>query len=268
MRELAPCGTRAAYIRHRRRGEEPCAQCRAAATVVERERRGGSPRKAAQCGTKSGYAAHRRREEPPCASCTEANRIASRKSYNSRPRPRAECGTNAGWRAHQRRKEPPCTDCQAAHATHLATPKLPPRQTDQCGTRAGYEGHRRRRERPCEPCVQANRKYGLAIDAARRAKKRDAPEEPIELPPVITQINRNWRADAACLDIPDPEIFYPGTSIRSPVDEALEICGWCPVRSECLEDALNDPSWQDLGVRGGLTEQQRRSLRRRRDRAS
>lgn len=30
-RDLAPCGTRAAYRRHRRAGETPCAPCRAAA---------------------------------------------------------------------------------------------------------------------------------------------------------------------------------------------------------------------------------------------
>lgn len=36
---LQPCGTHAAYQRHVKRGEEPCANCRAAAAEYQRQRR-------------------------------------------------------------------------------------------------------------------------------------------------------------------------------------------------------------------------------------
>ena len=38
---LAPCGTRAAYIRHRKRGEEPCDPCKDANNADSRERLAG-----------------------------------------------------------------------------------------------------------------------------------------------------------------------------------------------------------------------------------
>lgn len=38
-RFLAPCGTPAAYRRHKRRGEEPCAACRTACAKSAQERR-------------------------------------------------------------------------------------------------------------------------------------------------------------------------------------------------------------------------------------
>lgn len=37
-RPLKPCGTRAAYQRHRRNGEKPCDACRQAESRAERER--------------------------------------------------------------------------------------------------------------------------------------------------------------------------------------------------------------------------------------
>jgi hypothetical protein len=39
-RELQPCGTLAAYTRHRYNGEEPCDDCKAAETRRTRQRRG------------------------------------------------------------------------------------------------------------------------------------------------------------------------------------------------------------------------------------
>jgi hypothetical protein len=47
-RQLKPCGTRAAYLRHRSRGEQPCDACRAANTSADRRYRGtGTTRDAA-----------------------------------------------------------------------------------------------------------------------------------------------------------------------------------------------------------------------------
>ena len=73
----------------------------------------------------------------------------------------------------------------------------------------------------------------------------------------------DWRARSACLD-ENPELFFPvGTTgpAAAQVDEAKRICGGCEVRSECLAWALEEN--QDHGVWGGLSEDERRSLRRR-----
>jgi len=67
-----------------------------------------------------------------------------------------------------------------------------------------------------------------------------------------------WQADALCAQT-DPEAFFPekGGSTR----EAKKICQQCEVSSECLEYALaND---ERFGIWGGLSERERRRLRRR-----
>jgi WhiB family redox-sensing transcriptional regulator len=67
-----------------------------------------------------------------------------------------------------------------------------------------------------------------------------------------------WQADALCAQT-DPEAFFPekGGSTR----EAKKICQQCDVRSECLDYALaND---ERFGIWGGLSERERRRLRRR-----
>jgi WhiB family redox-sensing transcriptional regulator len=73
----------------------------------------------------------------------------------------------------------------------------------------------------------------------------------------------DWRARSACLQA-DPELFFPvgttGPAVRQ-VRQAKQVCAACPVRSACLEWALDER--QDHGVWGGLTEDERRSLRRR-----
>lgn len=75
-RELQPCGTNAAYRRHRYYNEPACPECRTAATVYEIARlrkHGGGPRKIAQCGTHSGYVRHIRNREPTCLPCRKAH---------------------------------------------------------------------------------------------------------------------------------------------------------------------------------------------------
>ncbi|SEE06006.1 WhiB family transcriptional regulator, redox-sensing transcriptional regulator [Streptomyces sp. TLI_105] len=74
----------------------------------------------------------------------------------------------------------------------------------------------------------------------------------------------DWRAAAACREV-DPDLFFPvgvGPSALVQADEAKEVCRHCPVRAECLRWAMDD-SRQVTGVWGGLTENERRSLRRR-----
>ena len=76
----------------------------------------------------------------------------------------------------------------------------------------------------------------------------------------------NWRSRAACLD-EDPELFFPiGTTgpALDQVERAKQVCRGCAVAEACLEWALE--SNQDAGVWGGLSEDERRTLRRQRQR--
>jgi len=76
----------------------------------------------------------------------------------------------------------------------------------------------------------------------------------------------DWRNEASCRDV-DPDLFFPigttGIAIEQ-VEAAKRICGGCAVREPCLEFAL--ASNQDAGVWGGLTEDERRTLTRARQR--
>lgn len=76
-----------------------------------------------------------------------------------------------------------------------------------------------------------------------------------------------WLHRARCKD-EDPELFFPiGTSGPAAVqiEAAKSICMLCPVRSECLEWAM--VTGQEAGVWGGLSEDERRALRRARRRS-
>ncbi len=67
-----------------------------------------------------------------------------------------------------------------------------------------------------------------------------------------------WREDAACRGMAT-DIFFPDSD--QDAGPAKEICASCPVQEECLEYALM--TRQNDGVWGGLTETERRRLRRR-----
>lgn len=68
-----------------------------------------------------------------------------------------------------------------------------------------------------------------------------------------------WRDLAECRGM-GPALFYPAQG--EPMDNAKAVCAECPVRAECLEDALaNCEQW---GVWGGLSERQRDRMRQRR----
>lgn len=78
---LKPCGTNAAYVRHRARGEQPCDEC----TTARRE-----------------YVASQRRTDP-----------------EARRKPRAKCGTYSGAVRHYRLKEKLCEPCAQARRDYL-----------------------------------------------------------------------------------------------------------------------------------------------------
>ena len=67
----------------------------------------------------------------------------------------------------------------------------------------------------------------------------------------------DWQERALCAQT-DPEAFFPekGGSTR----EAKRICSGCEVRAECLDYALAHD--ERFGIWGGLSERERRRLRR------
>lgn len=72
-----------------------------------------------------------------------------------------------------------------------------------------------------------------------------------------------WLEDAACADTASP--LFHAESAAGQQRAITKFCVGCPVRAECLADALDTPPHQDQGVRGGLTVRERRALRRRPD---
>jgi WhiB family transcriptional regulator, redox-sensing transcriptional regulator len=73
----------------------------------------------------------------------------------------------------------------------------------------------------------------------------------------------DWRHNAACRDV-DPELFFPigntGPALLQ-IDEAKQVCRRCPAIESCLQWALE--SGQDAGVWGGMSEDERRAVKRR-----
>ena len=73
----------------------------------------------------------------------------------------------------------------------------------------------------------------------------------------------------------DPELFFPvqskGYNIVESYREAKKICAVCPLKTECLEEALTkkvrvSDGYEMFvsGVWGGTTEQERREIRKQR----
>lgn len=80
------------------------------------------------------------------------------------------------------------------------------------------------------------------------------------------RLSWSWHDDAACRG-EDPVLFFGSEGERPAARErrerlARDLCSFCPVRRECLDDAIarNDPN----GVWGGLNPEQRKRERRRR----
>jgi WhiB family redox-sensing transcriptional regulator len=68
----------------------------------------------------------------------------------------------------------------------------------------------------------------------------------------------DWEPAAACRKTEPDQLFVRGAE----QNKAKLVCSGCPVRTECLAEALdNQIEW---GVWGGMTERERRALLRRR----
>lgn len=180
-----PCGTMAAYRRHRRNNEQPCEACRFANSVYLRDYRrkrkqGAAVRTPKPCGTIAAYRRHLYKGEPPCEACRTASRERSRNTrFTEIYEPLAErifddlhcppgapCGTAEGFVGHVLQEHQPCRDCINAARLYL-------RRLDMVhGTQAGYARHRRNGERPCEDCTRAHN------EDAKERKQRKKRGEP------------------------------------------------------------------------------------------
>jgi WhiB family redox-sensing transcriptional regulator len=71
-----------------------------------------------------------------------------------------------------------------------------------------------------------------------------------------------WRSRSACLE-EDPELFFPiantGPALLQ-IEEARVVCRRCEIIETCLKWAIE--SGQEAGVWGGLSEDERRALKR------
>lgn len=67
----------------------------------------------------------------------------------------------------------------------------------------------------------------------------------------------DWAPHAACRSTDPDVMFLPGAQQHV----AKQVCTPCPVRRECLAEALTNGI--EYGVWGGMTERERRALRRR-----
>ncbi len=73
-----------------------------------------------------------------------------------------------------------------------------------------------------------------------------------------TDWNDDWADKASCNRATPDELFVRGAA----QNRAKQLCSGCPVRTECLAEALdNQIEW---GVWGGMTERERRALLRKR----
>ena len=72
--------------------------------------------------------------------------------------------------------------------------------------------------------------------------------------------HRPWADRAACRESENPDAFFPGADQDGRTVYAKRVCSGCPVVAECLAWALENG--MSVGVWGGLTEQERRAMKR------
>jgi WhiB family redox-sensing transcriptional regulator len=95
--------------------------------------------------------------------------------------------------------------------------------------------------------------YGLAVQAIKDGELDDL-----------------VRQTAPACETEDPELFFPvadtGSRVQrrmaaQQIEEAKAVCRRCPIRVQCLDEAL--ARGEEFGVWGGLSEKERRALKRR-----
>lgn len=86
-----------------------------------------------------------------------------------------------------------------------------------------------------------------------------AVDTPVFLWELVEGLDQSWRVEAAC-EGADNQVFFPGKGEGG--RKAKAICVKCVVRPECLEYAMKTN--QPFGIWGGMSERERRLLRRER----
>lgn len=71
----------------------------------------------------------------------------------------------------------------------------------------------------------------------------------------------DWRNQAACAGMDSDNFFAK----NGPTPAAREACAFCPVRTDCLEDALTYEFFDDHGFWGGKTRNEREGIRAQRE---
>ena len=72
-----------------------------------------------------------------------------------------------------------------------------------------------------------------------------------------------WQDSAACKGHPDPDRFFPVISRYKVPQDLRELCNACPVQAACYQYAEQN---RDHGIWAGLSEDERKDLRRREQR--
>jgi WhiB family redox-sensing transcriptional regulator len=100
------------------------------------------------------------------------------------------------------------------------------------------------------------RRYGAAIGVRQQSRAAGVAREQRTVRPMAW--TTDWTSRAACRGTDPDALFVQGAA----QNRAKTVCLGCPVRAECLADALDNRV--EFGVWGGLTERERRALLRRR----
>jgi WhiB family redox-sensing transcriptional regulator len=92
---------------------------------------------------------------------------------------------------------------------------------------------------------------------ARSDVSNDLRLEPETASFVVSDVGSDWRSSALCRN-EDPDLFFPTKSQPRIIEAAKAVCRGCTVILECLDTARDDD-----GIWGGMTQDERRRLKRR-----
>lgn len=74
---------------------------------------------------------------------------------------------------------------------------------------------------------------------------------------LMLDLDESWRDRSNCLGV-DPGLFFPERGAST--EQAKAVCAGCVVRSDCLEFAMANK--ERFGIWGGMSERERRRIRR------
>jgi WhiB family redox-sensing transcriptional regulator len=98
------------------------------------------------------------------------------------------------------------------------------------------------------------------VDQPGAQPNRPIPPD-VQLPVMADEGDTTWMKRGACRTDKAPTwMFFPGRGDNKSVDAAKAVCATCPVTQQCLEYA--ELTSQRSGIWGGMSERERRNLRR------